>query len=138
MTEAFKRLNAKITHLEKEFSISQKWMRWCAFPNDAKRSIRIIKIQISPIKRSGKDTSNPLMVSTLPKSEGEGSSSKAQLPGSFIHFSTGQDKHNKAPNTSPRNTNNNITRSNSREEDYENIHIIKMLKSQCMMIKNEF
>ncbi|KAH0728542.1 hypothetical protein KY284_004407 [Solanum tuberosum] len=106
-------------------------------PTNAKRStVSDNNDTASPVQTvAGKDISNPFMAVTLPKSEGEGSSSRRRLPRSFI---PGQDKHvitppnpdpngdrlvpdteRNRPNISPRNTNNNITRSNSSgEEDY--------------------
>ncbi|KAG5569089.1 hypothetical protein H5410_058855 [Solanum commersonii] len=115
-------------------------------PTNAKRfTVSDNKDTASPDQTvAGKDTSNSFMAVTLPKSEGEGSSSRHRLSRSFIQ---GQDKHvitppnpdpngdrlvldieRNKPNTSPRNTNNNITRSNSQEKKtIGNIHIIKML-----------
>ncbi|KAG5595886.1 hypothetical protein H5410_037118 [Solanum commersonii] len=201
MTEAFKRLNAKVEALlqentklmeqikslkgkdsiqkinistqtsEKSFpSLEKMDEQGVHSPTNAKRStVSDNKDTASPDQTvAGKDTSNPFMAVTLPKSEGEGSSSRRRLPRSFIQvetttkktmlhkkkkhdkiesiikktleqfFQQGQDKHvitppnpdpngdrlvpdieRNRPNTSPRNTNNNITRSNSSgEEDY--------------------
>ncbi|KAH0708425.1 hypothetical protein KY284_009852 [Solanum tuberosum] len=201
MTEAFKRLNAKVEALlqentklmeqikslkgkdsiqkidistqtsEKSFpSLEKMDEQGVHSPTNAKRStVSDNNDTASPVQTVvGKDTSNPFMAVTLPKSEGEGSSSRRRLPRSFIQvetttkktmlhkkkkndkiesiikrtleqfFQQGQDKHvitspnpdpngdrlvpdteQNRPNTSPRNTNNNITRSNSSgEEDY--------------------
>ncbi|KAG5605416.1 hypothetical protein H5410_026908 [Solanum commersonii] len=182
MTEAFKRLNAKVEALlqentklmeqikslkgkdsiqkinidyhgprEKSFPSRKNGWRGCAFPSECKRStVSDNKDLTSPDQAVvGKDTSNPFMVRHFAKSEGEGSSSVAELPGSFIERE--QDKHvitppnpdpngdrlvpdieRNRPNTSPRNTNNNITRSNSSEEDYrEHSYYQDASKSQC-------
>jgi len=201
MTEAFKRLNAKVEALlqentklmeqikslkgkdsiqkidistqtsEKSFpSLEKMDEQGVHSPTNAKRStVSDNNDTASPVQTvAGKDTSNPFMAVTLPKSEGEGSSSRRRLPRSFIQvetttkktmlhkkkkndkiesiikrtleqfFQQGQDKHvitppnpdpngdrlvpdteRNRPNISPRNTNNNITRSNSSgEEDY--------------------
>ncbi|KAG5589801.1 hypothetical protein H5410_040315, partial [Solanum commersonii] len=93
-------------------------------PTNAKRSIASDnKDTASPDQTvAGKDTSNPFMAVTLPKGEGEGSSSVAVTQ--IIYSDPNGDRlvpdiEQNRPNTSPRNTNNNITRSNSSgEEDY--------------------
>ncbi|WMV38439.1 hypothetical protein MTR67_031824 [Solanum verrucosum] len=73
-------------------------------PTNAKRStVSDNKDTASPVQTvAGKDTSNPFMAVTLPKSEGE-SSSRRRLPRSFTQsiikktlakiFQQGQDKH---------------------------------------------
>ncbi|KAG5584160.1 hypothetical protein H5410_044594 [Solanum commersonii] len=173
MTEAFKRLNAKIEALLQENVKLMEQVKLFkgkefvqkihtstqtsepSFPSqdkmdeqgvhslmNAKRStVSDNRDTASPVQTvAGKDTSNPFMTVTLPKSEDEGSLSRRRLPRSFTH-----DKHvitipNPNPsgdrlvpdterinterdriNTSSRRdiSGNNITRSLSfREEDY--------------------
>ncbi|KAH0655067.1 hypothetical protein KY285_029949 [Solanum tuberosum] len=121
MTEAFKRLNAKVEALlqenaklmeqvksfkgkdsiqknhtstqtsEPRFSSQNKMdEQGVHSPTNAKRStVSDNKDTASPVQTvAGKDTSNPFMAVTLPKSEDEGSSSRQRLPRSFT-----QDKH---------------------------------------------
>ncbi|KAH0721645.1 hypothetical protein KY290_005663 [Solanum tuberosum] len=169
--DSIQRIDTSTQTSEKSFpSLEKMDEQGVHSPTNAKRStVSDNKDTASPIQTvAGKDTSNPFMAVTLPKSEGEGSSSKRRLPRSFIQvettrkktmlhkkkkndkiesiikktleqfFQQGQDKHvitppnpdpngdrlvpdteRNRPNTSPRNTNNNITRSNSSgEEDY--------------------
>ncbi|KAG5575770.1 hypothetical protein H5410_055904 [Solanum commersonii] len=54
-------------------------------PTNAKRStVSNNKYTVSPVQTiTGKDTLNPFMAVTLPKSEDEGSSSRRRLPRSF-------------------------------------------------------
>ncbi|KAG5616794.1 hypothetical protein H5410_016618 [Solanum commersonii] len=121
MTEAFKRLNAKVEALlqenaklmeqvklfkgkepvqkihtstqtlEPSFPSQEKMdEQGVHSPTNAKRStISDNEDTASPVQMvAGKDTSNPFMAVTLPKSEDEGSSSRRRLPSSFT-----QDKH---------------------------------------------
>ncbi|KAH0669812.1 hypothetical protein KY285_023958 [Solanum tuberosum] len=121
MTEAFKRLNAKVEALlqentklmeqikslkgkdsiqkidistqtsEKSFpSLEKMDEQGVHSPTNAKRSIVSDNNDTaSPVQTvAGKDTSNPFMAVTLPKSEGEGSSSRRRLPRSFIQVET--------------------------------------------------
>ncbi|KAG5596062.1 hypothetical protein H5410_037294 [Solanum commersonii] len=94
MTEAFKRLNAKVEALLQE---NAKLMEQGVHsPTNAKRStVSDDKDTTSPVQTvAGKDTSNPFMAVTLPKSEDEGSSSRRRLPRSFTQFfQQGQVKH---------------------------------------------
>ncbi|KAG5632429.1 hypothetical protein H5410_004146 [Solanum commersonii] len=143
MTEAFKRLNAKVEELLQENTKLMEQIKSLKGKDSIRRLISSITAPRKEFSIShtaspdqtvaGKDTSNPFMAVTLPKSEGEGSSSRRRKL-----FQQGQDKHvitppnpdpngdglvpdieRNRPNTSPRNTNNNITRSNSSgEEDY--------------------
>ncbi|KAH0673872.1 hypothetical protein KY284_024959 [Solanum tuberosum] len=121
MTEAFKRLNAKVeallqenaklmeqVNLFKDQDSSQKIHtitqtsepsfpsqdkmdeQGVHFPTNAKKfTVSNDKDTASPVQTvAGKDTSNPFITVTLPKSEDEGSSSRQRLPRSFT-----QDKH---------------------------------------------
>ncbi|KAG5586553.1 hypothetical protein H5410_046987 [Solanum commersonii] len=74
MTEAFKRLNAKVEVLLQE---------------NAKLMEQDNKDTASPVKTiADKDTSNPFMAVILPKNEDEGSSSRRRLPRSFTQIET--------------------------------------------------
>ncbi|KAG5604056.1 hypothetical protein H5410_025548 [Solanum commersonii] len=124
MTEAFKRLNAKVEALLQENTKLMEQIKSLK----GKDSIQKINIALRTSKRvfhlskNGWQDTSPdqtravkthqtrLWVSHFAKSEGEGSSSSS-YPDHLFNES--------GPNTSPRNTNNNITRSNSSgEEDY--------------------
>ncbi|KAH0670696.1 hypothetical protein KY289_025189 [Solanum tuberosum] len=90
MTEAFKRLNAKVEALLQE---NAKLMeQGVHFPTNAKKfTVSNDKDTASPVQTvAGKDTSNPFITVTLPKSEDEESIIKRTLE---KFFQQGQDKH---------------------------------------------
>ncbi|KAG5591572.1 hypothetical protein H5410_042086 [Solanum commersonii] len=98
MTEAFKRLNAKVEALLQENTklMEQiKSLKGCAFPNECKKIQSDNKDTASPDQTvAGKDTSNPFMAVTLPKSEGEGSSSRRSGEEDYGEHSYYQDAQN--------------------------------------------
>ncbi|KAH0725383.1 hypothetical protein KY284_001248 [Solanum tuberosum] len=157
MTEAFKRLNAKVeaflqenaklveqvklfkdkdsiqnihtsTQTSEPSFPSQDKMdeQGVHSPTNAKRStVSDDKYTASPVQTvTGKDSSNPFMAVTLPKSEDEGISSRRRLPRSFTQKKASTeciDTDRDRTNTSSRRdtSGNNITRSlSSGEDDY--------------------
>ncbi|KAH0699895.1 hypothetical protein KY284_014110 [Solanum tuberosum] len=123
MTEAFKRLNAKVEALLQE---NTKLMEQGVHsPTNATRSTVSDKKDTASLVQTvaGKDISNPFMAVTLPKSEGEGQDKHVITtppnPDPSEDRLVPDTERDRTNTSSRRNTNNNITRSNSSgEEDY--------------------
>ncbi|KAG5604101.1 hypothetical protein H5410_025593 [Solanum commersonii] len=95
MTEAFKRLNAKVEALLQENAKLMEQVKLFKGKESVQKihtstetSESSFPSQDKMDEQAGKATSNPFMAVTLPKREGEGSSSRRMLPRSFT-----QDKH---------------------------------------------